>query len=93
MREREIRTQIDQTVADLLALKKELKIRLDVIKENALTGVKVAAIALVGFFALRITVKYVWFVLRLLWRYKFVLPILAGFPAAVFLYLNTESGT
>ncbi|MBN1636961.1 MAG: hypothetical protein JW920_10625 [Deltaproteobacteria bacterium] len=93
MREREIRTQIDQTVADLVVLKKELKIRLDVIKENALTGVKVAAIALAGFFALRITVKCLWFVLRLLWRYKLVLPVMAGFPALIYMYLNTDSGT
>ena len=93
MREREIRTQIDQTVADLVALKKELKIRLDVIKENALTGIKFAAIAVAGFFALRITVKCLRLVVRLLWRYKLVLPVLAGFPALVYLYLNRDRDT
>lgn len=78
MRETEVRKEIEELKAELLAVRKELSIRYSLFKEDAFAGLKIATMVVGVFFGVKLALKLVRVILGLILRHKLTLGLLGA---------------
>jgi hypothetical protein len=70
MGETEVRNEIEELKAELLTIRKELSLRYGLLKGDAFTGVKIAAIAVASLYGLKFALKLLKALLGFILRHK-----------------------
>jgi hypothetical protein len=70
MSETEMRKDIDDLIAELKAIRGELGIRYGFLKEDAISGIKIAALIIASLLGLKLAIKFLRVLLSFLLRHK-----------------------
>lgn len=79
MGETEVRREIEDLKAELLAIRKELSIRFSLYKEDAFTGIKITVLVLGALYGLKFALKFLRAILALILRHKLSFTLVGAF--------------
>jgi len=83
MSEKEIRKEINELTKEIGALRKELRLKIDLLKEKIKKGIKFVAISTITIIGIRYASKFLRFAVRIIWGNKKV--FLLSIPPAIYI--------
>lgn len=90
MAEREIKKEIDTLKEELGDIRKELRARINTLKENILTGVKFIGIGLASIIGLRLVSKPGKILMSFLWKHKIICILLSVIPVGYYIFAKSQ---